>query len=436
MISPSRTTIAITAQPSNKAFRSCDKPWITKPPARWGPGCPIGGFAEPCFGVTCSDYLPLQSGAATNQDKRKDVEEIEESVLVKLVDDPKKSAAEAGLRYVSGDEPGFSRKRKRSGFAFYDTAGKLIRDPAVLKRIRSLVIPPAWKDVWICAKANGHLQVIGVDARGRKQYRYHQDWRAVRDEAKYERVMSFASALPRIRVRVESDMKLAGLPKEKVLATVVKLLEVSLIRIGNEEYARTNKSFGLTTMHNRHVTVDGATAIFEFRGKGGKKHKVEVTDRRLAAIVRKCQDLPGQRLFEYPDAEGNSIQISSEDVNEYLQSVSDQPFTAKDFRTWAGTVLAAIALSQTEIVDSQAAAKRNVVTAVEAVSRMLGNTAVICRKCYILPAVISRYIDGTLAGMLKAKADSEIAEHLQSLKPEEAAVLALLRQELDRRSDS
>jgi DNA topoisomerase-1 len=260
-----------------------------------------------------------------------------------------------------------------------------------LKRIRSLVIPPAWKDVWICAKANGHLQVIGVDARGRKQYRYHQDWRAVRDEAKYERVMSFARALPRIRGRVESDMKLAGLPKEKVLATVVKLLEVSLIRIGNEEYARTNKSFGLTTMHNRHVTVDGATAIFEFRGKGGKKHKVEVTDRRLAAIVRKCQDLPGQRLFEYPDAEGNSIQISSEDVNEYLQSVSDQPFTAKDFRTWAGTVLAAIALRQMEIVDSQAAAKRNVVTAVEAVSRMLGNTAAICRKCYIHPAVISRY---------------------------------------------
>ena len=300
-----------------------------------------------------------------------------------------------------------------------------------MKRIRSLVIPPAWRDVWICAQANGHLQVTGIDAKGRKQYKYHRDWRAVREEAKYDRVMSFARALPQIRSRVESDLKLSALPKEKVLATPVKLLEVSLIRIGNEEYARTNKSFGLTTMHNRHVAIDGATAIFEFRGKSGKKHKVEVTDRGLATIVRKCQDLPGQRLFEYPDSEGNSIQISSEDVNEYLQSISGQPFTAKDFRTWAGTVLGAIALSQME-----AAAKRNAVTAVEAVSRMLGNTAAICRKCYIHPAVISRYLDGTLAGMPKAKADSEISENLHSLKPEEAAVLALLRQELDRRSDS
>jgi DNA topoisomerase I len=298
-----------------------------------------------------------------------------------------------------------------------------------------LVIPPAWTDVWVCTKANGHLQVIGKDARGRKQYRYHPDWRAVRDEGKYERVMAFARALPRIRRQVEKHLKLTGLPREKVLATVVKLLEVSLIRIGNEEYARTNKSFGLTTMQNRHVVVNGATAIFEFRGKSGKKHKVKVTDRRLATVVRKCQDLPGQRLFEYRDSEGESIQVNSEDVNEYLQSITGQPYTAKDFRTWAGTVLAAIALSQMEIVDSQAAAKRNVVTAVEAVSRMLGNTAAICRKCYIHPAVISRYLDGTLAGMLKAKADAEITEHLRSLRPEEAAVLALLRQELDRRSD-
>lgn len=319
---------------------------------------------------------------------------------------------------------------------FYDTTGKRIQDPAVLKRIRSLVIPPAWKDVWICARANGHLQAVGRDARGRKQYRYHRDWRAVRDEAKYERVMSFARALPRIRKRVEADLSQPGLPREKVLAALVKLLEVSLIRIGNEEYAKTNKSFGLTTMRNRHVVIEGATAIFEFRGKSGKKHKVKVSDRRLATIVRKCQDLPGQRLFEYPDSEGNGIQISSEDVNEYLQSISGQPFTAKDFRTWAGTVLAALALSQLAVVDSQATAKRNVVTAVEAVSRMLGNTAAICRKCYIHPAVISRYMDGTLAEMLKAKADSEIAEHLHRLRPEEAAVLALLRQELDRRTDS
>lgn len=248
--------------------------------------------------------------------------------------------------------------------------------------------------------------------------------------------MSFARALPGIRSRVDHDLKLPGLPREKVLATVIKLLEVALIRIGNEEYARSNKSFGLTTMRNRHVVVSGATAIFEFRGKGGKKHKIEVTDRRLATIVRKCQDLPGQRLFEYPDSEGRSVEIGSEDVNEYLQSISNQPLTAKDFGTWAGTVLAAIALSQMEEVDSEAAAKRNVVTAVEAVSRMLGNTAAICRKCYIHPAVISRYMDGTLARTLRAKADREISDHLHHLRPEEAAVFAFLRQELARRGGS
>jgi DNA topoisomerase I len=340
------------------------------------------------------------------------------------------------LRYVSADEPGFSRKRTASIFQFYDSAGKVIRDPAVLKRIRSLVIPPAWEDVWICARANGHLQVTGIDARGRRQYKYHEDWRAVRDEAKYERVMSFAHSLPRIRARVDQDLKLPGLPREKVLATVIKLLEVSLIRIGNEEYAKNNKSFGLTTMHNRHVVVNGATAVFEFRGKSGKRHKIEVTDRRLATIVRKCQDLPGQRLFEYQNSEGKSVEIGSEDVNEYLQSISNQPFTAKDFRTWAGTVLAAIALSQMEQVDSKAAAKKNVVTAVEAVSRMLGNTAAICRKCYIHPAVITRYMDGTLARTLRIKADREMTDHLHRLRPEEAAVLALLRQELARRAES
>jgi DNA topoisomerase-1 len=355
-------------------------------------------------------------------------------LVVKLADDPRKSAHEAGLRYVSPDEPGFRRKRVRSGFAYYDSAERPIRDAGILKRIRGLVIPPAWENVWICAKESGHLQAVGTDARGRKQYRYHPRWRIVRDETKYERVMAFARSLPRIRGRVERDLKLSGLPREKVMAVVVRLLEVSLIRIGNEEYARDNQSFGLTTMHNRHVEVEGATAIFTFRGKSGKKHNIKITDRRLAAIVRKCQDLPGQRLFEYADSDGAIRAVSSEDVNNYLQSISGQPFTAKDFRTWAGTVLAAIALGQMEIVDSEAAAKRNVVTAVEAVARLLGNTAAICRKCYIHPVIITRYMDGTLAAMLRSKADLEIAENLQSLKPEEAAVLALLRQELDRRS--
>jgi DNA topoisomerase I len=312
----------------------------------------------------------------------------------------------------------------------------MVKDSEEVKRIRSLAIPPAWQNVWICRQPNGHLQATGIDAKGRKQYKYHPDWRAVRDEAKYERVMSFARTLPKIRARVAEDLQRPGLSREKVLATVVKFLEISLIRIGNDEYAQANGSFGLTTMRNRHVEVDGSTVTFEFRGKSGKKHKIAVSDRRLAKIVRKCQDLPGQRLFEYREADGTVTKINSEDVNEYLNAISDQPFTAKDFRTWAGTVLAAIALGQMEEVDSKAAAKKNVITAVEAVARMLGNTAAICRKCYIHPAVITRYMDGKLAQTLRIKADSEISDHLHELKPEEAAVLSLLRGELDRRSQS
>lgn len=299
-----------------------------------------------------------------------------------------------------------------------------------------LVIPPAWRNVWICRDSNGHLQATGIDAKGRKQYKYHPDWRTIRDEAKYERLMSFARTLPRIRARVADDLKLPGLCREKVLATVVKLLEISLIRIGNDEYAQENGSFGLTTMRNRHVEVEGSTVTFEFRGKSAKKHKIAVSDRRLANVVRRCQDLPGQRLFEYSDQEGKISKVCSEDVNEYLHAISGHPFTAKDFRTWAGTVLAAMALGQMEEVDSKAAAKKNVITAVEAVARMLGNTAAICRKCYIHPAVITRYMDGRLAQTLRVKADREISTHLHKLKPEEAAVLSLLRGELERRSVS
>lgn len=342
----------------------------------------------------------------------------------------------AGLRYVSDDSGGIRRKNRGKDFAYYDIEGRIIKDSAELKRIRSLAIPPAWKNVWICRQANGHLQATGLDAKGRKQYKYHPDWRTVRDEAKYERIMSFARTLPKIRAEVAADLKRPGLCRQKVLATVVKFLEVSLIRVGNDEYAQENGSFGLTTMRNRHVEVEGSTVTFEFRGKSGKKHKIAVSDRRLANIVRKCQDLPGQRLFEYTNSDGTIAKIGSEDVNEYLNDISGQPFTAKDFRTWAGTVLAAIALAQMEQVDSKAAAKKNVITAVEAVARMLGNTAAICRKCYIHPAVITRYLDGELAQTLRVKADSEISHHLHELKPEEAAVLSLLRGELDRRSQS
>ena len=257
----------------------------------------------------------------------------------------------------------------------------------------------------------------------------------MRDEAKYERLISFAEALPRIRARVGNAMRLPGPSREKVLATLIKLLEVSLIRVGNEEYAKTNKSFGLTTMRNRHVDIDGSTIRFQFLGKGGKRHTVQVSDRRLARIVRKCQDLPGQHLFEYLDENGKPAPVGSEDVNDYLNTICGHAFTAKDFRTWAGTVLAAIALGKMEEVDSKARAKKNVVTAIEAVARMLGNTAAICRKCYIHPAIPTRYMDGTLARSLRFKADSQIADHLRELKPEEAAVLALLRQELEQRSE-
>jgi DNA topoisomerase I len=353
-----------------------------------------------------------------------------------LIQDPRKSARAAGLRYVSDDSLGITRKPRRDGFAYYDADGKIVKNSTELKRIRSLAIPPAWKDVWICSHPNGHLQATGFDVKGRKQYKYHPDWRTIRDEAKYQKVMLFARMLPKIRARVAIDLKLPGLCRDKVLATVVRFLELSLIRIGNDEYAQANGSFGLTTMRNRHVEVEGSTVTFEFRGKSRKKHKIAVSDRRLANIVRKCQELPGQRLFEYTEPDGEIAEVCSEDVNEYLYTISREPFTAKDFRTWAGTVLAAIALSQMEEVDSKAAAKKNVITAVEAVARMLGNTAAICRKCYIHPAIITRYLDGRFARTLRIKADSEISTHLHELKPEEAAVLSLLRGELERRSVS
>jgi DNA topoisomerase-1 len=334
---------------------------------------------------------------------------------------------------VSDRSPGISR-RKRTNFIYYNKERKTLKDPAELKRIRSLAIPPAWKKVWICAQPNGHLQATGFDVKGRKQYKYHPTWRSVRDEAKFERLLAFAKVLPKIRARVQKDMHRPDLGREKVLATVVRLLEVSLIRIGNEEYAKENHSFGLTTMRNRHAEIGGSTVRFRFRGKSGKQHTVEVSDRRVARIVQQCQDLPGQHLFEYEDHNGEIASIGSEDVNDYLHGITGQPFTAKDFRTWAGTVLAAIALGKMEEVDAETIRKKNVITAIEAVARLLGNTVAICRKCYIHPAIPTSYLNGTLARNLRLKADSEIAQHLHELKPEEAAVITLLRQELVQRS--
>ena len=348
-------------------------------------------------------------------------------------DNPEIDAKSVGLRYVSDDRPGIRRERRGDNFVYIDVHGREIQDEKELKRIRSLAIPPAYEDVWICPYANGHLQATGCDARGRKQYRYHPDWRRVRDENKYERMMLFGKALPKIRARVAEDLAKPGLSREKVLATVVKLLEVSRIRIGNEEYAKANRSFGLSTMRNRHVKVQGSTIIFRFRGKSGKHHEVAVADRRLARVVARCQDLPGHHLFEYLDDNGEPVEIGSEDVNAYLQEITGEQFTAKDFRTWSGTVLAAAALQEFESVDTQALAKKNVVAAIESVSKMLGNTPAICRKCYVHPAIIDCYMEGMLVHELRELAEAKIQRELEALQPEEAAVLALLSKRLQER---
>jgi DNA topoisomerase I len=320
--------------------------------------------------------------------------------------------------------------RKGKGFAYVDPVGKVVRNKETLARIRSLVIPPAWTDVWVCPLAQGHLQATGRDAKGRKQHRYHPRWREVRDETKYGRMIAFGQALATIRKRVEKDLALPGLPREKVLATVVRLLETTLIRVGNEDYARQNGSFGLTTMRDKHAEFQGGAVRFEFRGKSGVWHAVEVQDRRLAKIVKQCQDVPGQELFQYVDDAGQRCTIDSADVNAYLREVSGADFTAKDFRTWYGTVLAAQALREFEAFDSQAEAKRNLVRAIEAVAKKLGNTKAVCRKCYVHPAVFDAYLDGTLADTLRQRVEKKLARGLHALPPEEAAVLMLLQQRL------
>src|SRR5688500_12922076 len=310
--------------------------------------------------------------------------------------DPVHSARAAGLRYVSDERPGIRREMGPLGFKYLRPDGRVIRRPSELKRIAKLAVPPAWTDVWICPDPRGHVQATGRDARGRKQYRYHPDWRASRDETKYDRMPAFAAALPKIRARTASDLARPGLPREKVLATVVQLLEKSLIRVGNDEYAKANRSFGLTTLRDRHVNVRGATVRFEFRGKSGVRHAINVSDRRLARIVRNCRDLPGQELFQYLDEDGSRRRVDSGDVNAYVQEICGQDFTAKDFRTWAGTVLACVALREMA-ADTKAGLSKNVVQAIDAVAGLLGNTRAVCRKSYIHPAVIDCYSDGTLA---------------------------------------
>jgi DNA topoisomerase-1 len=351
---------------------------------------------------------------------------------LEIITDPVESAKAAGLRYVTDAKPGIRRQRRGKGFRYLNPDGSVIHEEDTLKRIRSLVIPPAWRGVWISPIANGHLQATGRDARGRKQSRYHARWREVRDETKYERMMLFAAALPKIRERVEHDIALAGLPREKILAAIVRLLETTFIRVGNTEYAKTNHSYGLTTMRNKHVAVKSSTVTFNFQGKSGVEHTIDLQDRRLAKIVERCRDLPGYELFQYLDNEGNRHSIDAGDVNDYLREITEEDFTAKDFRTWAGTVLACEMLRQFEPAESDTQAKKNVVAAIKTVAERLGNTPSVCRKCYVHPAILETYLGGAMMKAFEDQVKREVDKQLQALRQEELDVLHLLERRLSK----
>jgi len=335
--------------------------------------------------------------------------------------DPAESARAAGLRYVTDLRPGIRRKRAGKTFTYLSSDGHTIRDPEMIGRIKRLAIPPAWTDVWICADPRGHLQASGRDVRKRKQYRYHPRWREIRDAVKYDRMLAFAQALPRIRRRTDDHLELPGMPREKVLATVVRLLEETRIRVGNEEYRKENGSFGLTTLRNRHVDVIGSGVRFTFRGKSGKHHQVELQDRRLARIIKRFLEIPGQELFQYLDENGEPRAIESADVNDYLREISGEDFTAKDFRTWSGTILAARFLRETEAERDTPAAKKELVRAIARVADELGNTPAVCKKGYIHPAVIAAFLAGGLEP-IRERDD----EDPYKLSAEERELLALL----------
>ena len=340
--------------------------------------------------------------------------------------EPEGAAKAAGLRYVSDAQAGIARVRSGSGFRYAGPDGKAIKDEETLARIRKLAIPPAWENVWICTRDDGHLQATGRDARKRKQYRYHARWREVRDETKYGRMLAFSRALPRIRRRVKQDLGLAGLPRDKVLATVVRLLEMTRIRVGNEEYARENASFGLTTLRTRQVQVRGSTMSFRFRGKSGVHHSVALSDATLARIVRRMRDLPGYELFQYLDDDGETRAVDSSDVNEYLKAIAGEDFTSKDFRTWAGTVLAAETL--------RSLGKNQLKQAIAHVAQQLGNTPAVCRKCYIHPAVIDSYMGGRLAATMNgARVERAVQRVLQQAgRKRSDSLVPALRQSLHR----
>ena len=348
---------------------------------------------------------------------------------------PAASARAAGLRYVSDTTAGIERRAAGEAFRYFGPDGALVRDRATLARIRSLAIPPAWTDVWICAREDGHIQATGRDARRRKQYRYHARWHEVRDETKYGRLVAFGGALPRIRRRVTRDLARPGLPEEKALATVVRLLETTFIRVGNEEYARDNESFGLTTLRGRQVRVNGARLSFRFRGKSGVPHEVALTDRRLATIVRRMQDLPGEELFRYVDEAGATHAIESADVNAYLKSIAGEDFTSKDFRTWAATLLCTRALAPMPPPDSVSAGRREVTQAVDRVARMLRNTRAVCRKCYIHPRVIATYLEGTLQQAMRGRSEEAAIVSLllgQKRPRRQRSLVPLLRRSIER----
>lgn len=351
--------------------------------------------------------------------------------LVTAADDPVEAARSAGLKYVTDEDPGLRREPDGEGFRYLSPNGSTVRDDDEVQRIRKLAIPPAWTDVWICPSPDGHLQATGRDARGRKQYRYHPRFREVREETKYGHMLEFARALPQLRARVAEHMALRGLPREKVLATVVHLLETTLIRVGNDDYARDNRSYGLTTLRNRHVAIDGSQLRFEFKGKSGKTWRLQLQNRRVAKVVRACQELPGQRLFQYRDENGELREVTSSDVNDYLREIGGRDITAKDFRTWAGTVMAALALQEVERVDTQAAMKKNVRAAVERVAARLGNTPAICRKCYVHPEIFAAHAEGELLLEVGREAERELRGPA-ALNPEESAVLSLLQGRLER----
>ena len=344
-----------------------------------------------------------------------------------LPPEPEKAYARAaGLIYVSDGAPGIRRKARGTGFSYYLPGEKLLSDREGLARVRALAVPPAWTDVWISTKANGHIQATGRDARGRKQYIYHADWREVRDRDKFERILDFARLLPRIRERVAQGMRKRGTPREKVLATIVSLLDKTLIRVGNDGYARDNGSYGLTTLRMRHLEIEGTELRFHFKGKSGKTWRLSMKDRRIARVVRSIQELPGQPLFQHLDDEGAVRSVDSSDVNEYLREVAGSDVSAKDFRTWAGTVLAVLALSSLGAFSSPTQAKMNVRRAIETVATRLGNTPTICRKCYIHPEIVACYLEGALPVVRPAEQDAART----GLPREESAVLRVLKRRL------